>query len=153
MSLKTRISRRIEWDMGHRVTDHQSLCRNLHGHRYVAEVFIEGPIIDSPGDPERGMVKDFGVLKEYLQFIPNTLDHAFMVYDQDPLNAALALFAKHEKERDFEGYGPLRIVEVSFIPTAENIAAFIFRRLKGKNINVVEVTVWETPNCKATVTE
>ena len=28
----------IQWDMGHRVLHHKSVCKGLHGHRYKAEI-------------------------------------------------------------------------------------------------------------------
>lgn len=155
--MNTTISRKVEWDMGHRIPNHQSLCRNPHGHRYVAEVVVKGPIIEISGSPEQGMVKDFGFLKAMLDFIHKQLDHGFMVFKEDPFNAALALFDKHQMQENFQGEAkPLNIIEVDFIPTAENIAAFIFKRLESRAsssyLDIVEVTVWETPNCKATVT-
>lgn len=147
--MKTRISRRVEWDMGHRVPDHGSLCFNPHGHRYVAEVVVEGPVNDEPGNPERGMVTDFGILRGIMGTrILEKLDHSFMVFNEDPFAAHLAQFAKHIGS-------PVKIVEVPFIPTAEKIAEYILKRLDIPNapFTFVEVTVWETPNCKATVTK
>ena len=32
------VTRRLEFDAGHRIPDHRSQCRNLHGHRYVLEI-------------------------------------------------------------------------------------------------------------------
>ena len=29
------ITRKLEFDAGHRIPDHNSQCRNLHGHRYT----------------------------------------------------------------------------------------------------------------------
>lgn len=145
----TRISRRIEWDMGHRIPDHESLCKSPHGHRYAAEVVIEGPVVDKQGSPSHGMVADFGELKVILQFIPNRMDHAFMVYKDDPLAAYLAQFEKHLYSPNPVGDG-IRIMEVDFVPTAENIAGYIFKKVAANSrLRVVEVTVWETPSCKA----
>lgn len=149
VEVSTTISRRIEWDMGHRVPNHGSLCRNPHGHRYVAEVEVQGPIIDKEGSPEEGMVMDFGSLKHSLRFISEELDHAFMVYSGDPFNGALALFDRQQKQGFQEEGRPLRVVEVEFIPTAENIAVYILKRMVQRGIDVLQVTVWETPNCKA----
>lgn len=142
------ISRKIEWDMGHRVPDHQSLCRNLHGHRYVCEAMIRGTVNDIRGDPERGMVRDFGKLKEWLDHIVSPLDHGFMIYDQDP-------------DADLFQQFQTKLVVVPFIPTAEKIAEMIFRQLQtmaDSNTRtlftaVCQVTLWETPNCKATLTK
>jgi 6-pyruvoyltetrahydropterin/6-carboxytetrahydropterin synthase len=149
--MRTIISRRIEWDMGHRIPNHESLCRNIHGHRYVTEIFIEGPLINERGDPEEGMVKDFSFLKTMLLFIPEELDHSFMIYKNDPLLPYLEEFDDNHHAVTHS----LRINKMNFIPTAENIAAFIFRKLTQNcdDLKLVKVIVWETPNCKAEVTK
>ncbi|MBI4225594.1 6-carboxytetrahydropterin synthase [Candidatus Roizmanbacteria bacterium] len=38
------ITKIIEFDMGHRIPNHKSQCRNLHGHRYKLEVNLEGDV-------------------------------------------------------------------------------------------------------------
>ena len=40
--MTTKIRRWIETDTGHRVPNHKSKCRNIHGHRYRWEVELEG---------------------------------------------------------------------------------------------------------------
>lgn len=54
-------TRRLEWDMGHRVAEHAGQCFNLHGHRYAAEITVELPLgqLETTG-PATGMVVDFG---------------------------------------------------------------------------------------------
>jgi 6-pyruvoyltetrahydropterin/6-carboxytetrahydropterin synthase len=44
-----RITRRLEFDAGHRIPDHASQCRHLHGHRYALEITLSGR--DHPGRP------------------------------------------------------------------------------------------------------
>ena len=44
------ITRRLEFDAGHRIPDHKSQCRHLHGHRYVIEITLSGQVIDKAGD-------------------------------------------------------------------------------------------------------
>ncbi|MDR1661543.1 MAG: 6-carboxytetrahydropterin synthase, partial [Azoarcus sp.] len=58
-----RITRRIEFDAGHRIPDHVGQCRNLHGHRYALEISFGGDIIDAPGCAVNGMVMDFSEIK------------------------------------------------------------------------------------------
>ena len=53
-----RITRRLEFDSGHRIPDHQSQCRHLHGHRYAIEITLQGDIIRQAGSPLNGMVMD-----------------------------------------------------------------------------------------------
>ena len=43
------ITRRLEFDSGHRIPDHQSQCRHLHGHRYAIEITLLGDIIRQTG--------------------------------------------------------------------------------------------------------
>jgi 6-pyruvoyltetrahydropterin/6-carboxytetrahydropterin synthase len=40
---------------------------------------------------------------------------------------------------------------VDFVPTAELLAAEIFKRLKSAGLNVIKVNLWETPKAFATV--
>lgn len=137
-----KISKQIEWDMGHRVTNHHSKCRNLHGHRYKLEVCMEGRLVRMEGVSEEGMVIDFGDIKRVaMEEIHDVLDHSFMVWNKDKL-----LF-------DFFHDNPdLKCTVVSFVPTAENIAAWVFIQLDGKfkdvyktGLKLYSVKLWETP--------
>ena len=138
------ITKSIEFDMGHRVPYHKSKCKNLHGHRYKVEVGVEGSVIKTKKSSDEGMVIDFGDLKEVMmKEIHDKLDHGFMMYDDDPFVRAFAHFAKEEQ----------KVIFVPFIPTAENIAKFIFEKignkLKRKNMKLDYVRVWETPSSSA----
>ena len=53
------ITRRLEFDAGHRIPHLKSQCRHLHGHRYALEVTLSGEIIQVEGVSEQGMVMDF----------------------------------------------------------------------------------------------
>lgn len=144
-----RISKQIEWDMGHRVTNHKSKCRNLHGHRYRAEVTVEGNLINISGSPDEGMVIDFGDLKEMAtKYVYDVLDHGFMFWDKDKL---LINFFKKNKDQ--------KHIIVPFVPTSENIAAWIFvqldKRIKDKyktGLKLYSVKLWETPTSAALCT-
>ena len=73
-----RITRRLEFDAGHRIHYHDSLCRHLHGHRYAIEVTVSGDIVTTEGDAEQGMVADFaGVTTLLQQHIVEPWDHAY----------------------------------------------------------------------------
>ena len=136
----------VQWDMGHRVLHHKSVCKGIHGHRYKAEICVEGELIDKPGVSEEGMVIDFADIKRTAQkLIQEELDHAFMVWDKDE---ELLEFFKHSK-----GHKP---VIVSFTPTAENVAEYIFEQLKDKFLDVYKtglhlqsIKLWETPSSYA----
>ena len=132
--------------MGHRVLNHRSVCKGLHGHRYKAEICIEGELVNKSGVSEEGMVVDFSDIKKISQkFIHVELDHAFMVWDQD---IELLEFFNQSK-----GHKP---VIVPFTPTAENVAEYIFHKLKDKfsdvfntGLHLDSVKLWETPSSYA----
>ena len=133
----------IQWDMGHRVLNHRSICKGLHGHRYKAEICVSGNLVSESGVSEEGMVVDFADIKFFSkEFIQEELDHAFMVWEKDE---ELINFFNNS-----EGHKP---VIVPFTPTAENVAAYIYLKLKDKFQDVYKtgmqlhsVKLWETPS-------
>lgn len=135
-------TRRLEWDSAHRVLRHESKCRTLHGHRYAAEVTVEGPL-DSVD-----RVIDFGVVKEKLgAWIDEHLDHATIV-GADDLDLAGWCFADAAKRGTKAPYA------LEGEPTAENIAKLLFGKaiVLLDSVRVIRVRVYETPNCYAEAT-
>tara|TARA_B100000029_G_scaffold211957_1_gene209967 strand:+ start:603 stop:1043 length:441 start_codon:yes stop_codon:yes gene_type:complete len=132
----------IQWDMGHRVLNHRSICKGIHGHRYKAEICLDGDIITRSGVSEEGMVIDFADIKKTAKsFIQDELDHAFMVWNKDK---ELIDFFSNSK-----GHKP---VFVPFTPTAENVAKYIFDILNTKfkdvfnsGLKLHSIKLWETP--------
>ncbi|MET5021245.1 6-carboxytetrahydropterin synthase, partial [Burkholderia pseudomallei] len=49
------ITRKLEFDAGHRIPDPRSQCRTLHGHRYVRELTLRGDLVETEGAPDRGL--------------------------------------------------------------------------------------------------
>ena len=141
-----KIGKVIQWDMGHRVLNHRSVCKGLHGHRYKAEICVEGDVVEKKDASEEGMVIDFADIKKTAQkFIQEELDHAFMVWEKD---IELLEFFKNSN-----GHKP---VIVPFTPTAENVAAYIFNELRDKftdvfktGLHLQSVKLWETPSSYA----
>lgn len=143
------ITRRLEFDAGHRIPDHRSLCRHLHGHRYAIEVTVSGNITLQDGDPRNGMVLDFSEVKSVLRTsIVDSWDHAFLVYRGD---VQICEF--------LESLPDHRTVVLDVVPTAENLAAEAFRLLAPriadlceKRLTLEQVRLYETPNCWADAT-
>ncbi|MDG1549633.1 MAG: 6-carboxytetrahydropterin synthase, partial [Candidatus Poseidoniaceae archaeon] len=80
----TRIRRYVETDTGHRVPNHKSKCRHLHGHRYRFEAEIEGDVVSVKGVSDEGMLMDFSDISHILtEKIHDIVDHAFVVYQGD----------------------------------------------------------------------
>lgn len=140
------VTRRLEFDAGHRIPDHRSQCRHLHGHRYVLEVTLAGDIIRKEGDPANGMVMDFSEIKSLAKrHLVDQWDHAFLVYEGD---ARVVEFLGSLPEH--------KTVVLDCIPTAENLAekAFqildaVYRDTYGNRLQLVRVRLYETPNCWA----
>jgi len=141
-----RITRRLEFDAGHRIPDHASQCRHLHGHRYALEVTLSGEIIQADGLPANGMVVDFGEVKAIAKrHIVDIWDHAFLAYRGD---TAIVTF--------LQGLPGHKTVVLDLVPTAENLAVEAFRILDPlytgvfrNQVRLEQVRLYETPNCWA----
>ena len=140
----------IQWDMGHRVLNHRSICKGLHGHRYKAEICVSGDLVSESGTSEEGMVIDFADIKKISKkFIPEKLDHAFMAWEKD--KELISFF------NNSEGH---KAVIVPFTPTAENVAAYIFDNIQDKfqdiyktGLQLYSIKLWETPSSYALYTK
>jgi 6-pyruvoyltetrahydropterin/6-carboxytetrahydropterin synthase len=78
------IQREIGIDAGHRVTDHGSKCRNVHGHRYTVRAYCEGKL--RVEGEQAGMVLDFGFLKEEMMTVIDApCDHGMIFWRADEL--------------------------------------------------------------------
>lgn len=139
----------VEFDAGHRVPNHNSKCRNPHGHRYKVRVGITGDLISTTGASDEGMVQDFGYLKSgMMKRIHDVLDHGFIIYNKDEI--MLDAFAPSSCGELF------KIIVVPFIPTAENLAVWCGKQMEPvverMGCKLVGVTLWETPTSFAIVT-
>ena len=142
------ITRRLEFDSGHRIPNHDGQCRHLHGHRYAIEVTLTGEVADHPGKADDGMVLDFGDIKRLTnQYVVDLWDHAFLVAKEDEgLVAFLASLPNH------------KTVVMEHVPTVENLAnaSFtilqpVFNKAFGGRLELSALRLYETPNCWADV--
>jgi 6-pyruvoyltetrahydropterin/6-carboxytetrahydropterin synthase len=131
------ITGRYEIDMGHCLADHRGKCHRPHGHRYVVEATVVGPL--HPAGSEAGMVLDFAGLRDQMAWVLDGYDHRFvMARDDERMGAAVAAF------------GGDAIVPTSWPPTAENLAAWWGQLIASRVDGLASVVVHETPNCRAT---
>ena len=103
------ITRRLEFDYGHRVLGHEGKCRHLHGHRGAVEITVRGPRLDSIG-----RVIDFSEVKRLVGgWIDENWDHNLLLNPSDPLLSRLEFGDVHGR----------RIYEMPLgnNPTAENM--------------------------------
>ncbi|RDE52368.1 MAG: 6-carboxytetrahydropterin synthase [Candidatus Accumulibacter meliphilus] len=140
------ITRRLEFDAGHRIPDHKSQCRHLHGHRYALEITLGGAIIQQTGDPANGMVMDFSEVKALaMRHLVDLWDHAFLAWADDQ---AVVDFLRSLPDH--------KTVLLDCVPTAENLAqlAFtildaVYRDSYGNQLRLERLRLYETPNCWA----
>lgn len=144
------ITRKLEFDAGHRIPDHKSQCRNLHGHRYTLEITLTGQVITAEGNSDNGMIMDFSDVKSIAkEHLVDVWDHAFLVYEKDlAVKEFLASLPNH------------KTVVIDRIPTVENLAAVAFGILKaafkdryGTGLHLHKLVLHETPNCWAEIVE
>jgi 6-pyruvoyltetrahydropterin/6-carboxytetrahydropterin synthase len=93
---------------------------NGHGHNYIVEVTVEGD-----PDPVTGMIIDLKRLKDIIEEeIVTPMDHRFLNYEVPPFDRV--------------------------VPTTENVASEIYRRLQSRLIaehaSLFRVRLWETPD-------
>ncbi len=141
-----RITRRLEFDAGHRIPNHSSQCRHLHGHRYAIEITLSGPVVATAGAADEGMVMDFSAVKAIAQqHVVDPWDHAFLTWKRDDVVVAFLAGLPGHKTVLFDAP-----------PTAEHLAqtAFVlldqqYMKQYGGDLRLERVRLYETPNCWA----
>jgi 6-pyruvoyltetrahydropterin/6-carboxytetrahydropterin synthase len=128
-----RVTREIDFCYGHRLLNYEGKCRYLHGHNGRAVIALEGEALD-----HRGMLLDFSDIKRVVSaWIDQNLDHRMLLHKDDPL---LPILREHGE--------PLFVMDQN--PTAENIARLIYDYTASSGFPIVQIDLWETPNCFAT---
>ena len=146
------ITKEIEIDMAHRVPNHKSKCRNLHGHRYKVEVGVDDKVIADEGASDEGMVIDFSDLKAgMMEVIDERYDHGSVFYKSDPYKSHFESIQKGGEQ------SPDKVHFVDFIPTAENLCEMWYYQMKEwlakRKIKIAHVKIWETPTSTAVFNE
>ena len=123
------VTKTVKFDAAHILSDHEGLCKNLHGHTYRVDVSVVG-------DESRDMVIDFKELKTLAtEVICEKFDHAFIYNTASAGECEIA--AVVEKNG-------MRTVAIPFRSTAENLAKLFFNDLKTRIPGLAAVKVWET---------
>jgi len=108
----------------HNLRGYKGKCEDLHGHNWRVEIIIKSCQLDNVG-----MVLDFKYLKKKLNAVLEEMDHKYL--------NKLPYFKK------VNGVNP----------TSENIAEYIYKKLKVKIPLLNSVTVWENHTSSATYEE
>jgi 6-pyruvoyltetrahydropterin/6-carboxytetrahydropterin synthase len=111
------IHTKVKFDSAHRLLKHEGKCKNLHGHTWIAEIWIDGD------RKEDGMIEDFGKISKY---IDEVFDHRAILHESDPFVIAMQ-------------YAHCDVTVMKNHPTVEGIAEKI-----KKDLNATKVRVWES---------
>lgn len=134
----TKVSKSFKWEMGHRLTFHEGLCRNVHGHTYRMRIEIEG-------EPDtNGIVKDYYDIEKAVKPFIDTLDHAFLVDDKDSVMI------------EFLNTNGLKHKIIPYFTTAENIVSYLMNEIypvfaNYGNLHSITMRVYETDDVFAEI--
>jgi 6-pyruvoyltetrahydropterin/6-carboxytetrahydropterin synthase len=109
------LTKEFKFEYAHKLKHHDGACARLHGHSGVGRVFLRGNRLHEEG-PKQGMIIDFADVKNVL----NPVVAAFL--DHQYLNDSLQMDS----------------------PTAENIARWLYDKLKPLIPELVAVEIDET---------
>ena len=130
------VVKEIHFCYGHRLMNYDGKCAHPHGHNGKIEIELASPRLDS-----RGMVYDFGDIKEIIQkWVDRELDHKMILKKNDPLVKILGNLRE-----------PYFLMKEN--PTAESLARLIFDYAKSKKLPISRVTFWETSSSSATYSQ
>ncbi|MBI3813813.1 MAG: 6-carboxytetrahydropterin synthase QueD [Nitrospinae bacterium] len=119
------LSIRASFAAAHQLNGYEGVCENLHGHNWKAEVFVTTDKLN-----DIGIALDFKILKSRTEDILSVLDH-----------------------KNLNQIPPFQEIN----PSSENIARWLYQKLsealKGYDVKVSKVCVWETDKYCAAYSE
>ncbi len=132
------IGKEFHWEMGHRLPFHEGGCRNVHGHSYQMRLSIVGEL------DENGMVVDYFDLRDIVEPIIESVDHAFLC---DRSDSTMLRFLEENR---------MKHVVVPFPSTAENIAAWLLEQIseplsRYEHLESIAIRLQETERTHAEV--
>ncbi len=134
-----RITKEFHFEAAHALHGYDGPCKSIHGHSYKLAVTISGtPLVDKKS-PKKGMVMDFGDLKEIIKKnVIDPFDHSLILGKDYPM----------EDVRNIND-AFCNIVWVDYQPTSENILVDFSRRiipLLPKGVRLFSLLLRETAN-------
>ncbi len=134
-----RITRKFSFEAAHVLSNHDGLCKNIHGHSYALYITLIGRVNSEDDNPESGMIMDFSRLKKLIEKnILNDFDHSLLIKK-----------STNYKTDDLRLCDNARIIELPFQPTCENLVAYfaeIISSILPYNIRLHKVQLNETAN-------
>ncbi len=117
------VSKKISFDAAHYLPNYPGKCKNIHGHHWVVELGVEGPV------GEDGMVADFKWLKDALEAICGKFDHTC-------LNDLGLSFSSNPTAENI-----IRYIEEKFL--------YEWIQGPGEDVRLEFIRVWETEDSMA----
>lgn len=136
------ITKQYRTETGHRLCSKDAgACANVHGHSYLWEVTVSGPVLR-----ETGMIMNFKGLKEILERCIGNYDHTLVLNRKDPMidqtdpmyNYCGVIF-------HIRPYGQVILMDSD--PTAENMVQEVAKEIQESlplGTFLDGLTVWET---------
>jgi 6-pyruvoyltetrahydropterin/6-carboxytetrahydropterin synthase len=128
----SRIYKQVHFDASHRLLHYQGKCANLHGHRWLVEVWLEGSV-----DELSGILVDYNEIKA----IVDRFDHQIILNENDPMVSCIGQFQS--------------VITTSSDPTSEVLAHVLMDQINDhcaasdRSARVVRIRVWESDTCYA----
>lgn len=135
-----RVEKTFRVPVGHRLSKHKGLCKNIHGHNLVVKISLSTLELN-PDD----MVVDFSDIKKIVNPMLDEFDHACLFNPTD------------ESASSLEGFKIVNLHNYDDIdPTAEVFAKYLYDRIAKTTdpygIKLDYVRVWENENSMAEYT-
>ncbi len=132
--MSVRIYKEVYFDASHRLLHYDGKCARLHGHRWRAEIWVEGVV-----DERTQILIDYNCIKKIVEIY----DHQVILNIDDPMVECLSEFQD--------------IVTTKGDPTSELLAREIGEtidsacRSMGLSCRIHRVRLWESAGCYAEI--
>ena len=126
------LRKRFKFPIGHRLSKHEGLCKNIHGHNIVCEIALWSNQLNY-----NDMVIDFGDVKKMMNPVLEMLDHCFLVNSDD--YAEIDHLQKNNR----------KYILFKGDPTAELLSEYIYEFVDlnlPSGVNIHSIRVWENEN-------
>jgi len=130
-----RVRKIFKVPVGHRLSKHKGLCKNIHGHNLKLEVQISSFVLN-----DNDMVIDFKDIKTIVEPMLDQFDHAILVNNSDTTVKEFSTKA---------GFKTRVLYDEDVDPTAEVFAEYLFLKIQNY-VNKIDsrlvldwIRVWE----------
>lgn len=111
------ITKEYRFESSHILPWHEGKCGRQHGHSYILQVEVAGPVKPDDGEPDSGMVMDFADISAVMKpLIAGYLDH-YQLNDSlmivNPTAERIVQWIAEQIRHDLPGLASLRLYETA----------------------------------------